>query len=76
MERWRHALEKRGKKDGEGLQAGSETSCDVWSGDGGTEKTQVAKLEEAELKMFRVSLGVTRMGRIRNVHIRGRAQDG
>lgn len=35
---------------------------------------QAAELEVAELKMLRVSLGVTRMGRIRSEHIWGTAQ--
>ena len=39
-------------------------------------KTQDTKLEVAELKMLRLSLGVMRMDRIRNKHISGTAQVG
>lgn len=39
-------------------------------------KRQEKELEVAELKMLRFSLGVTRMDRIRNEHIRGTAQVG
>ena len=37
-------------------------------------KRQEAELEVAELKMLRFSLGVTRLDKIRNEHIRGTAQ--
>ena len=37
---------------------------------------QKAELEVAELKLLRLFLGVTRMDRIRNVDIRGKAQVG
>ena len=37
-------------------------------------KRQEAEMEVAELKMFRFSLGVTRMDKIRNEYIRGTAQ--
>ena len=39
-------------------------------------KRQVAKMEVAELKMLRFSLGVTRMDKIGNEYIRGTAQVG
>ena len=39
-------------------------------------KIQEAEMEVAELKMLRFSLGVTRMDKIRNEHIRGTAQVG
>ena len=39
-------------------------------------KRQEAEMEVAELKMLRFALGVTRMDKIRNEYIRGRAQVG
>ena len=39
-------------------------------------KRQEAEMEVAELKMLRFSLGVTRMGKIRNEYVRGTAQMG
>ena len=39
-------------------------------------KRQEAELEVAEMKMLRFSMGVTRMDRVRNEHIRGTAQVG
>lgn len=36
---------------------------------------QESDVEMAELKILRSCLGVTRIGRIRNKHIRGRAKD-
>ena len=39
-------------------------------------KSQEAEMEVGELKMLRISLGVTRMDKIRNEYIRGTAQVG
>ena len=39
-------------------------------------RRQEAEMEVAELKMLRISLGVTRMDKIRNEYIRGTAQVG
>ena len=39
-------------------------------------KRQVGEMEVAEVKMLRFSLGVTRLEKIRNEHIRGTAQVG
>ena len=55
------------------LHESIETS-NVWFEDGGLTKRQEAELEVAELKMLRFSLGLTRMDRIRNKHIRRTAQ--
>ena len=42
----------------------------------GNDKRQETEVEVAELKMLRFSLGVTRMEKIRNEHVRGTAQVG
>ena len=41
----------------------------------GLEKEGLTNRQEGQLKMLRFSLGVTKMDRMRNKHIRGRAQE-
>ena len=63
----KNSCSKSEKKD---LQEGSETSGVVDLKTITLAKRQETELEGAELKMLRFSLGLTRMDRIRNEHIR------
>ena len=64
------------KGERKGLQEGSETRSVVWFEIVAPTKRQEAELEVAELKMWRLSLGVTRMDRIRSKTFRGAAKVG
>ena len=62
--------------ENEGVQGGSETSNIVRAGDGGTDEKTGGGAGGGRVENVKISLGVTRMDKIRNEYIRGTAQVG
>ena len=62
--------------ENEGVQGDSETSNIVRAGDGGTDEKTGGGAGGGRVENVKISLGVTRMDKIRNEYIRGTAQVG